>query len=89
MSEWDTGEKSESVFFSVVDVARPFDVSVVFFLRHVGVGPATPMLAPMSLFFFFKIWCIRGAGLFCFFSWMSHQRECSGTSSVSHMRIGL
>ena len=67
-SEWDTGERSESVFFG----GRCFIVSLVaweltaskfvqdnsmyplfFFLRHVVVGPATTMVASMSRVFFF------------------------------------
>ena len=131
MSEWDTGERSESVFFrwsmlqdnvvsfvALEHTASKFvqDNSMypLFFLRQVVVGPATLMLAPTSSVFFFKIWCIsrrscRGAGSsliefgwigdkvnphpfplsFFFFEKLSHQCKCSGTSSISHIRIGL
>ena len=83
MSEWDTEERSESVFFrwstpqdNVVSLfaleltASKFvqDSSMYplfFFLHHVVVGLATPMLAPMSrvFFFFCKFGAFRGAAV--------------------------
>ena len=126
MSEWDTGERSESVFFrwsmlqdNVVSlVALELTASklckifvTLWWDLHTDVDSNVAWL------FFFEKWCIRGAAvgvlgrlclslvgsettsirilyhsalLFCFYSsWMTHQRKCSGTIGISHMRIGL